>query len=703
MFRKYPKSKKYTIGEEDLAMDVYLPPQGQVPIGIAGQQNFRLEKRPIFKRSSSKKEQYWERPLPPEDIKEWIREEKIKRKRNPTYFHPQLAKYIDQEWDRRENGFWFYNKGVPTYINGLNYFFLVHWRLDNGYPKYRKTDMEWFYFMQMVEEDPFCYGMLELTKRRQGKSARAGCWMYEYISKTRDAYGGIQSKTDKDAIKNVFGKMIIAPFKKLPHFFRPTYDTSQGTTPKSELRFFEASRRGNVDYDYDMGDELESFIEPRSSDTFAFDGEKTHRKIHDEEGKPVKGGEIDVYDRWDVVKPCLEDDEGPIIGKCLSTTTFDDEENVEQGASIKKKKNKRGFKLLWRDSDQTKRDENGQTMTGLYRYFRPAYKARSYDVYGHADEESALKYFNNRRDALKKAGDITGLASFIRKYPNTWQEALRGMTRGCHFNEYLIDERYDELQWAGKETIERGRLEWEERDKKVKWVKDNGGNFVIDKRMLSREYVEGWNNVEWRGSRALPKNRVRFVLGVDPYDHDIVMDGRPSMGAGAVFSKYDHINPDNADNFVMIYLGRPPKAVMFYDDMLKACFFFGCQMLFEDNKIGIKGYFEDRGYQAFLMRIDKRKEGISGSRFNTVQIVEEIQAHVEDNVHKTLFVELLDDWKTFDMNNTTQNDLTMASGYALIGAHHLFRVHKALAQVNKPIKKSIIPKYKIRAKHLIAS
>ena len=29
--------------------------------------------------------------------------------------------YIDQEFERRENGFWFINKGKPTYITGTHY------------------------------------------------------------------------------------------------------------------------------------------------------------------------------------------------------------------------------------------------------------------------------------------------------------------------------------------------------------------------------------------------------------------------------------------------------------------------------------------------------------------------------------------------------------------------------------------------------
>ena len=54
--------------------------------------------------------------------------------------------FIGQEWDRRTNGYWFYNCGVPTYIDGWHYFYLNYWQLDNGLPEYRDRDRKFFLF-----------------------------------------------------------------------------------------------------------------------------------------------------------------------------------------------------------------------------------------------------------------------------------------------------------------------------------------------------------------------------------------------------------------------------------------------------------------------------------------------------------------------------------------------------------------------------
>ena len=42
----------------------------------------------------------------------------------PTDFKEEWYGYIDKEFERRENGFWFYNNGLPTYITGTHYMYL---------------------------------------------------------------------------------------------------------------------------------------------------------------------------------------------------------------------------------------------------------------------------------------------------------------------------------------------------------------------------------------------------------------------------------------------------------------------------------------------------------------------------------------------------------------------------------------------------
>jgi hypothetical protein len=230
---------------------------------------------------------------------------------------------------------------------------LNYWHLDTGLPKYRDTDRKYFYFMQYCIEDPECMGMVEITKRRQGKTFRGGVFLYEYPSRTNNAKSGIQSKTGADA-KEVFRKAVIQPFKKLPDFFVPVFDTSKGLTPTSELRFYQTTVKGKKANIIKDEKELESAIDWKTSEAISYDGQKLHRYLGDEVGKTM---EVDVWNRWLVTKYCHLDDEGRIIGKALLTTTVED---MEQGGA--------SFKKIWENSDQVKK-AGKRTASGLYRYF----------------------------------------------------------------------------------------------------------------------------------------------------------------------------------------------------------------------------------------------------------------------------------------------------------------------------------------------
>ena len=58
----------------------------------------------------------------------------------PMDFKEEWYDYIDEEFERREEGFWFYNNGKPTYITGTHYMYL-QWspKLMLGQPDYREV------------------------------------------------------------------------------------------------------------------------------------------------------------------------------------------------------------------------------------------------------------------------------------------------------------------------------------------------------------------------------------------------------------------------------------------------------------------------------------------------------------------------------------------------------------------------------------
>ncbi len=128
-----------------MGISTWRPPVGMVYNIMTNQ----YERREMYKRSSRNDNQYWERPEPPKDYELKRKKEIATQRTNAEYYNPELQEYRNQEWDRRLNGFWFYNNGKPTYITGLHYFYLVHWKIDVGYPDFRVTDLEFFYFSKI--------------------------------------------------------------------------------------------------------------------------------------------------------------------------------------------------------------------------------------------------------------------------------------------------------------------------------------------------------------------------------------------------------------------------------------------------------------------------------------------------------------------------------------------------------------------------
>lgn len=274
----------------------HIPEKGYVYNAFTKQ----VEYRGIYSRSDNPKEQYWEKIKLPdwykEVMKKWDVYDKNKKEDDPDFYDARLEPYKQQEWDRRLNGFWFMNNGEAVYLTGLHYMYLQWWQIDIGSPKFRITDLEYFYFLDYCIEDPNCMGMLEITKRRFGKTYRGGIFLYEYITRTKRTNAGIQSKTGTDA-KKLYNKAVINPFILLPKFFRPEYDMSGGMRPKTALVFQQTNVKGRKAETGLGKDELGSMIDHEDSDTIAYDGQKIHRYFADEWAKCFsKGTKIRMYD-----------------------------------------------------------------------------------------------------------------------------------------------------------------------------------------------------------------------------------------------------------------------------------------------------------------------------------------------------------------------------------------------------------------------
>ena len=116
-----------------------------------------LQSDKIYERSAKKSDQYWEAFEYPKELK------KIKTifqwNEYSNAFKEIWVDYIENEFERRESGFWFKNNGITTYITGSHYMYLQWTKIDVGHPEYRESNRVFFIFWEACKADNRCYGI----------------------------------------------------------------------------------------------------------------------------------------------------------------------------------------------------------------------------------------------------------------------------------------------------------------------------------------------------------------------------------------------------------------------------------------------------------------------------------------------------------------------------------------------------------------
>lgn len=640
------------------------------------------KKADILFHDKPKAMQMWSRiPLPEElqkirSMDEWFEK--------PSEFRRKFSGFIEKEFERRRNGVWFYNNGVPTYITGRHYMLLQWSKIDIGYPYYLAFQREIFLHMAACEVDPRCVGQLYTKCRRSGYTNICSSVLVDEATQVKDKLLGIQSKTGKDAQENIFMKKVVPIFKSYPFFFKPIQDGT--TNPRMELAFREPSKRITKKNKTSIkGDALNTIVNWKNTTNNAYDGEKLHMLYLDEAGKWEKP--VDIREAWRIERTCLIVGR-KIVGKALVGSTVNP---MDKGGEE--------YKTLWEDSNPNERNANGRTKSGLYRIFIPAYEALEgfFDKHGNPvtddpegtvmgidgeDIESGAKtYLRNERDSLKS--DASELNEVVRQFPFTEEEAFRDSIEGSLFNVGKIYQQIDYNNNLYPDPVVRGNFIWKEKDKEVVFSPDINGRF----RVLWQPLPENRNKfVEQYGKKA-PANHHIGVGGVDSYDLDATVDGRGSKGALHLYNKF---NMDSVSNcFVVEYASRPELAKIFYEDVLMCAFYYGYPLLVENNKYGIVRYFEQRGYDGYLLerpahlssansKVNVKTKGIPSNSQDVIQshahaIEAFIHNHVGENAEtgemgQMHFNRTLEDWIGYKITDRTKFDLTISSGLALLAA-----------------------------------
>ena len=607
----------------------------------------------------------------------------------PEELKPKWYDYIDEEFKRREEGFWFLNNNKPTYITGAHYMYLQWSKIDVGAPNFREANRLFYIFWEACKADSRCYGMCYLKNRRSGFSFMSSAETVNLATLASDSRYGILSKTGNDA-KKMFTDKVVPISVNYPFFFKPIQDGMD--RPKSELayrvpasKFTRKKITANEKQEDLVG--LDTTIDWKNTGDNSYDGEKLNLLVHDESGKWERPDNI--LNNWRVTKTCLRLG-ARIVGKCMMGSTSN---ALEKGGG--------NFKKLYNASDVTKRNRNGQTKSGLYSLFipmewnyegfideygYPVFDNPHNDVYGPDGElidYGIIEHWQNEAEGLKD--DQDALNEFYRQFPRTEEHAFRDETRNSIFNLVRI---YDQIDYneGTRPNISKGNFQW------VNGIKDTQVIFYPD--------INGRFNISWTPplhlqNKIVTKNGIKYpgnehmgAFGCDSYDISGTVDGRGSNGALHGLTKFS-MEDAPPNQFFLEYIARPQTAEIFFEDVLMALVFYGMPLLAENNKPRLLYYLRRRGYRGYSMnRPDKiwnklstaEKEigGIPNSSEDIKQahaaaIEMYIQQHVGDigggNWGNMYFNKTLNDWAKFDINKRTKFDASISSGLAIMACN----------------------------------
>ena len=641
----------------------------------------------------SNKERKWKQFDQPKELKQL--KNIFDWKAYPEEKKDQWHDYIDEEFKRRESGFWFNNDGEDTYITGSHYMYLQWSKIDVGAPDFREANRLFFIFWEACKADKRCYGMCYLKNRRSGFSFMSSAETVNQATISSDSRYGILSKTGSDA-KKMFTDKVVPISINYPFFFKPVQDGMD--RPKSELayrvpasKFTRKKIQSNEKLEEIQG--LDTTIDWKNTGDNSYDGEKLALLVHDESGKWERPDNI--LNNWRVTKTCLRLG-SRVIGKCMMGSTSN---ALDKGGD--------NFKKLYNDSDVTKRNKNGQTRSGLYSMFipmewnyegfidefgRPVFDTPQRDTCGpdgQLIDVGVIENWENEVDGLKE--DQDALNEFYRQFPRTKEHAFRDETKNSIFNLTKIYEQIDYNEGIrNSSTVSVGSFQWENgvKDSRVIFTPNPSGRFKLS-------WVPGinlQNRVILKNGVKHPGNEHMGCFGCDSYDISGTVDGRGSNGALHGLTKFS-MEDAPANTFFLEYIARPQTAEIFFEDILMACVFYGMPILAENNKPRLLYYFKRRGYRGFSMnRPDKVWNKLStaekeiGGIPNSSEDIKQAHAaaiemyindhvgHVGDgNYGSVYFQELLNDWAKFDINKRTKHDASISSGLAIMGCNrHLY-------------------------------
>lgn len=596
-------------------------------------------------------------------------------------------KFWESEFERCYiTGAWCAIKGKLQWIPPNYWFFLNHWQIKRELPEFRLKKLKHTQFKWHIRNDKRYAGTFTVKNRRDGETTEEMADVTREALVAEDAWFGIQSRNEK-LVKDVCWRALMSGFKRLnPRFLmgsdgKPIYE---GKTDATRLVFRQPKKsighNTNL-FERQQTDDQDTIVSYASSGTDSFDGFELRRISLDEWLKWV---DTDPLQALSTYIECVMPSDYKVGQLSIFSSPVE-----------KKSKYTDDLYQFWKDCDPANPDpDTGICKTKIARWFSNPLEGifKKYDKYGEANADEIHSLLMKTRASKPKSKR----PAEVRKYPLNEQEAF-----GTYENI---------VQWGNQEGIEKrlhflnttaykdeagvepkyiyGSLRWENAvpDTKVVFVPaydlddfDKNNRFAFA--FMPPEMTSLYNTKR-------PPRLIDSMLGVDPFDYR-ALGKKPSNGAAIQYRFLDTWGVGRIKTIDSMYLGRP-KPEIFYEDMIMYCVFTQSLCQVEDKNRKIIDYFEDRGYDNWMlpkdMWGDPTKKGNSpngqsgfmdGIFALTDDYLSEPMSEDEQYNLDTIWIEhILKDVLIFNREDTHENDISMALGQALFGAQKWLARHR---------------------------
>jgi hypothetical protein len=461
----------------------------------------------------------------------------LPEKRTTKYKYTEFPEFGNNikartEWEMEEirrcmNGY----DGIPgRYYYYLNHTFIKHKKRGKIRPDFRTMDLEWFKFLERVENERPIKGIVCIKRRQVGMSWKAAVDMV--WSATFNTYYeiGMNSKTETDS-RNLFAKVKFIYRHQSP-FLRAA--TSTDRRDAMEFIIYDKDQFGNK---VPVGGTGSTIISTAPVET-GHAGNSYRKLIMDEAGETEALEGI-----WSNAEDCIVQD-----GERTGIPIF-------FGTMGLVEKSGKGLMEFWKNAD----------MYDLERFPFYGYHELIMDEFGNDDIEESVRFVLYKRKKLE-GGSPKVYKKYIQKYPLTEQDAFLSVGGGGVGNPLTIAQQEINLYDRSYE-VRVGRMK--QIGETPQFEPNPNGNFVIYE--LPQEGLI---------------HAYRAVL--DPAEDDNVKKSKDTSDLGfTIAAKPFGLLPLR---LVAEYCHRPLKLEEAYQQFALACLIYNCKLTIEMNKGGWRAF-----------------------------------------------------------------------------------------------------------------